>query len=127
MADPILLVEDDDAFRVTVARHLRRHAFEVIEAGSSETAADRLRAGTRPALVLLDVGLPGETGWDLLRSGLVESAGSPPVVIVSALTVSPTRLREYHVAGYLPKPFPLETLVATVERLVSTEGPDDLT
>ena len=43
---------------------------------------------------------------------------SPPVVVASATTINPSRLREYGVAGYLPKPFPLETLVSTVERLL---------
>ena len=37
------------------------------------------------------------------------AAGSPPVVIASATTVNPKRLEEFRVAGYLPKPFPLET------------------
>jgi hypothetical protein len=40
------------------------------------------------------------------------------VVIASATTVNPKRLAEFHVAGYLPKPFPLETLVDTVDRLL---------
>ena len=64
-----------------------------------------------PALVLLDLNLPGDTGWDLLRGPALAAAGSPPVVITSATTVSPTPLAEFGVAGYLPKPFPLETLV----------------
>ena len=44
-------------------------------------------------------------------------------MIASATTVSPKRLAEFGVAGYLPKPFPLETLVATVERLTHPEEP----
>jgi DNA-binding response OmpR family regulator len=39
-------------------------------------------------------------------------------VITTATAVSPKRLRELGVAGYLPKPFSLETLLATVERFV---------
>ena len=37
----------------------------------------------------------------------------------TSLTVSPRRLDEFDVAGYLPKPFPMETLLATVERLAA--------
>ena len=44
------------------------------------------------------------------------------MVITSAITVSPERLAEFDVAGYLPKPFPMETLVATIERLINPEG-----
>ena len=43
-------------------------------------------------------------------------------MITSATTVSPRRLAEFRVAGYLPKPFPLETLVATVERVLDPEA-----
>jgi DNA-binding response OmpR family regulator len=118
----LLIVEDDESLRRIVARHLRRQGFAVDEAASAEEAARTLAEGLRPALVLLDLNLPGDTGWDLLRGPALAGAGSPPVVITSATTVSPKRLAEFHVAGYLPKPFPLETLIATVERLISSEA-----
>jgi DNA-binding response OmpR family regulator len=118
----LLMVEDDESLRRIVARHLRHQGFEVEEAASAEAAVEVLQGGLRPALVLLDLNLPGDTGWDLLRGPELASAGSPPVVITSATTVSPKRLTDFHVAGYLPKPFPLETLVATVERLLNSEA-----
>lgn len=116
MPEPILLVEDDDSLRSTVARHLRRHGFTVVEAGSVEHARAELVAGLRPGLVLLDINLPGDTGWGLVREGPLARAGGPPVVIVSAIPVSQRKLAAHRVAGYLPKPFPLETLVSMVER-----------
>jgi DNA-binding response OmpR family regulator len=118
----LLLVEDDESLRRIVARHLRGRGFAVEEAASSEDAVAVIDGGLRPALVLLDLNLPGDTGWDLLRGHALGAAGSPPVVITSATTVSPKRLVEFQVAGYLPKPFPLETLVSTVERVLSREG-----
>jgi DNA-binding response OmpR family regulator len=118
----LLLVEDDESLRRIVARHLRSLGYDVEEAPSAEDALEGLGQGLRPALVLLDLNLPGGTGWDLLRDPALAKAGSPPVVITSATTVSPKRLTEFQVAGYLPKPFPLETLVATIERVISREG-----
>jgi DNA-binding response OmpR family regulator len=118
----LLLVEDDESLRRIVARHLRSRGFPVEEAASAEEALRRISDGLQPSLVLLDLNLPGETGWDFLRGSALSSAGSPPVVITSATTVSPKRLTEFHIAGYLPKPFPLETLIATVERVISQEG-----
>ena len=120
---PLLIVEDDETLRQIVARHLRARGYTVTEAASAEDAAQSLRSGRRPALVLLDLNLPGDTGWDLLRGRALADAGSPPVVITSATTVSPKRLAEFQIAGYLPKPFPLETLVATIERLIAEEEP----
>ena len=114
----VLLVEDDESLRPILARHLALKGFRVAEAASAEAAADQLAEGLLPALVLLDLNLPGRTGWEFLRDTSLAAAGNPPVVVTTATTVSPARLRELHVAGYLPKPFAMETLVATVERFV---------
>lgn len=121
----VLFVEDDDGLRLIVARHLRRHGYIVTEAASAEDARSALAAGLSPALVVLDVNLPGDNGWDFLRSPDMRLAGDPPVVIASAVTVSPRRLAEFDIAGYLPKPFPLETLLQIVERVIGVrETPD---
>lgn len=118
MRPAILIVEDDEALRSTLARHLRAHGYGVVETDSAEGAVAALAGGQRPALVILDINLPGDTGWALIRDPALAAAGDPPVVVATATTINPRRLREFHVAGYLPKPFPLETLVSTVERLV---------
>lgn len=118
---PILLVEDEEPLRHILALQLRGRGYEVEEAASAEEAAAALADGLRPSLVLLDLNLPGGTGWDLLRAGHLRDAGDPPVVIASAVTVNPLRLAEYGVAGYLPKPFAVETLFATIERLVNAD------
>jgi len=121
MRHSILIVEDDEALRSTLARHLRARGDNVVETDTAEGAAAVLVGGLRPDLVLLDINLPGDTGWTLLRDPAMAAAGSPPVVVTTATTINPSRLREYKVAGYLPKPFPLETLVSTIERLLSRE------
>jgi DNA-binding response OmpR family regulator len=121
---PILLVEDDESLRRILARHLRGEGYRVDEAGSAEDASAALARGPRPAVVLLDLNLPGDTGWDLLRGPALVEAASPPIVITSATTVSPRLLAEFDVAGYLPKPFPLETLVSTIERLTGGGSTD---
>ena len=117
----LLLVEDDESLRSVLARHLRHEGYRVDEVDSAESAGEALEGGLRPDLVLLDLNLPGGTGWDLLRGTSLATAGSPPVVITSAITVSPLRLAEFGVAGFLPKPFPLETLVGTIERLLTSD------
>lgn len=126
-AASILLVEDDESLRQILVRHLRSNGYAVEEASSAEEAVRLLAGGLRPELVLLDLNLPGDTGWDLLRGPALKAAGSPLVVITSAVTVSPLRLTEFDVAGYLPKPYPLETLVATIERLTRSRGSEERT
>jgi DNA-binding response OmpR family regulator len=119
---PILLVEDDETLGNLLARHLRAHGHEVVIAGSTEETVAVLEGGIRPSMVLLDINLPGETGWSVLRSEAFEAAGRPPVVVASAMSVNPARLREFGIAGYLPKPFGLDTLRSTIERILGSQG-----
>ncbi len=121
----ILMVEDDESLRRIVARHLRGLGYEVVEAGSAEAAEAELGRGMRPGVVLLDLNLPGDTGWQLLRGTALAEAGSPPVLIASATTVSPRQLAKFGCAGFLPKPFALDTLVATIDRLLKLERDQD--
>lgn len=120
MAEPtissILLVEDDEPLAAFMARHLTAHRMPTIVVGSAEDAERELESGLRPALVLLDINLPGETGWALLRSEAYGTAGRPPVVVVSATRIPAARLRECGAVGYLPKPFAMDTLVDTARR-----------
>ena len=120
----ILLVEDDESLRRILSNQLRAAGRSVVGAGSAEEAAQALEAGLRPGVVLLDLNLPGDTGWDLLRGPQLLAAGSPPVVITSATTVSPRRLAEFQVAGYLPKPCPIDTMLETIDRLLATVTPE---
>jgi len=121
---PVLLVEDEDVLRGALADALRRRGVETVDVGSAEDAAEQLAGGLRPGLVFLDLNLPGRSGWDLLRDELAPAPGRPPVVLLTALTVDPARLRQYDLGGYLPKPFALTTFLATAQRfLAGAEGP----
>jgi DNA-binding response OmpR family regulator len=112
----VLLVEDDLPLATTVAKLLRARGHEARVAPSAEEAAEMIRAGYRPTVVLLDINLPGDSGWSFLRSGVLKPAGEPPVFVVSATAVPAARLREFDCAGYLPKPFAVPMLIEIVER-----------
>lgn len=119
----VLLVEDDLALAAIVVRHLRARGHDARAAASVDDARELLRAGFRPTVVLLDINLPGDSGWSLLRGRELATAGSPPVYVVSATSIPSTRLREYGVAGFLPKPFAMSTLVEVVERAAHDDPP----
>ena len=112
----VLFVEDDEVLAGIVTRHLAVRGHDVRSVGSAEEALDALQNGFRPKVVLLDINLPGASGWELLRSGALTSADAPAVYVVTATTIPPARLREFAVAGFLPKPFAMSTLVEVVER-----------
>ena len=112
----VLMIEDDLPLAQIVIKHLRARGHDARLAESAEDAAEQIDAGFRPTIVLLDINLPGDSGWALLRSGSLKDAGSPPVFVVSATSVPPSKLREFGCAGFLPKPFAISTLIEIVER-----------
>ncbi len=116
----ILLVEDDVVIRGLVERNLVVREHDVRVAGDAQSALAQLRANAFD-LVVLDINLPDQTGWDVLRTALREGRIEPlavegedqklPVVVLSAVRVSPRRLAEFHPLAYLPKPFPMDALL----------------
>ncbi|MDR6288019.1 MULTISPECIES: adenylate/guanylate cyclase domain-containing protein [Inquilinus] len=111
MADPapaILIVDDDETNRYTLARRLRRQGYEnLTEAADGAAALALLR--TRPFdLVLLDVMMPGMDGYEVLQTLKSDTAlRDIPVVMISALDAvdSVVRCIELGAEDYLPKPF----------------------
>jgi DNA-binding NtrC family response regulator len=82
MTHRILVVEDDDASRVALERHLTRSGFEVMACDSAEQALSRF--GTfSPHLVISDIRMGGMSGFDLLRT-LMERAPGTRVILVTA-------------------------------------------
>jgi DNA-binding response OmpR family regulator len=112
----VLLIEDDATLAGIVSKHLRARGHEARVAPSAEAATEAIRDGFRPTIVLLDINLPGDSGWGFLRAGSLDVVGRPPVFVVSATSVPPSRLHEFGCAGYLPKPFAVSTLIEIVER-----------
>lgn len=114
----ILLVEDDEVLCEIVGRNVRARGHRVSVAATMQEALVSLRAQDFD-LVVLDINLPDQTGWEMLRQALQEGTLSLheldgrklPVVVLSAMHVSPGRLAEFRPLAYLPKPFPLDSLL----------------
>ncbi|NGZ74341.1 response regulator transcription factor [Saccharibacillus alkalitolerans] len=113
----ILIVEDEEAIARVLAAYLKKAGFEV------ERAADGLRAmerfeETQPALVLLDIMLPGIDGWELLAE--IRRRGSCPVIMLTALGDIDYRLNGLNGGAddYMTKPFVPEEVVARVNAVL---------
>jgi CheY-like chemotaxis protein/nitrogen-specific signal transduction histidine kinase len=103
----ILLVEDDPRMPEVLAALL--HDDHIILAGAPDAStALRLLSERRFELILLDLGLPGMNGFDLLR-GLKESpkTESIPVIVLTAWNSTEDKLRGFELGAvdYLTKPF----------------------
>ena len=113
----VLLVEDDDSTRTSIAANLEAHGYRVREAG---TAADAVRAWDtqRPDLVVLDLGLPDADGTTVIRR--VRRDGTTPILILSARDDEPDKVAALELGAddYVTKPFGLEELRARVVALL---------
>ncbi len=114
----VLLVEDEEPLRRILARNLSRRGYHVTEADSAAAAIAALRAGRPFDALLLDVNLPDQTGWDVLRA--LKGADVPPVILMTALRPVRRRLDEFHPAAVLLKPFPVDALVRLVGRVTGS-------
>ncbi len=108
----VLTVEDEPLLRRVIVQNLRSRGLQVREAASAEQAVQEIIAEC-PELLLLDINLPDRSGWDVLRE--IRMLGiSVSTIVVSAVRVNPSRLKEFRPLAYLIKPFPLEALLNLV-------------
>lgn len=120
----ILVVEDDADVRETLVLVLESEGFVVREARDGREALDALHAGFRPRLILLDLMMPVMNGWEFRAEMKREpELASIPVVFVSALEPAPDRAAALEAAGFLHKPFDLEALLQTVDRVSQAAAP----
>jgi len=109
----ILLVEDDEALRQSLAEQLNLLGeFQVEEVGSGADALERVRAG-RFGAILLDVGLPDMDGRDLCRSMRQEGVRCPILMLTVAGSDADTiQGLDSGANDYIVKPFRLGVLLA---------------
>jgi DNA-binding response OmpR family regulator len=109
----ILIVEDDDTLRETLALNLRSEGDEVIEAGDGETGLSLARERA-PDLVVLDVMLPGLDGLTVCR--ILRKESSVPIILLTARGTETDKIigLETGADDYIVKPFSLGELLARV-------------
>lgn len=123
----VLLVEDDLNLRRVLRLNLTHRGYGIAEADSVQSACDILLATREPFdVVLLDVNLPDESGWELLRrigasptrtAGSDTRGGRPmPIIVLTGMSPLTRRIQEFHPAAVLIKPFPLAALLRAIAR-----------
>jgi len=118
----LLLVEDDLMVAEAVREGLKKHGFAV-DCVCSGTAAEAALLGDLHDMVLLDLGLPEKSGWEVLRT--IRAAGNDvPVLILTARDQVADRIRglDGGADDYLVKPFDLGELAARVRTLARRRG-----
>ena len=116
VGDPktIILVEDDDGIRETMAALLEDEGFRVVQAANGEEGLTGIRGAGDPCLVLLDLWMPVMNGWQMLAAmrGEPELRRVPVLVISAAGDLSPPE----GAVAFLRKPIRLEVLLQHVDQ-----------
>ena len=115
----VLVVEDEVNIRQFVAVNLKVRGYDVIEAASAEEGLQQLRSHAPEALIL-DIKLPGMSGWDMLK----EVSANPelpeiPVIILtaSALVAHPDEHAYTNIIAKLIKPVSTTDLILAVQKI----------
>ena len=104
-----LVIDDDEAAVNLMRRRLSRYGYGVIAAGTGEAGLEMARA-EKPDLIVLDIFLPGKSGYEVLEAIRADAEiGGTPVIIA---TVDDDRTRGLSLGAteYLVKPIPQEKL-----------------
>ena len=121
----ILIIEDNEKNRKLERDVLRFHGYRTVEAETGEEGV-RLARESLPALVLMDIQLPGISGIEALRR-LREDSETQGIAVMAVTASAMMQDRQAILAagfdGYLSKPISLKEFVAAVRALLD-RGPD---
>jgi CheY-like chemotaxis protein len=115
----VLVVDDDAGVRQLVSLHLQRLGCEVLEAANGEEAV-RVAVEYEPDLLVVDVRMPGISGYEVTREVRRLLPGRVPVLLISGSTLA-ADISEGFEAGadaFLKKPFTTEDLLQNVSALL---------
>jgi DNA-binding response OmpR family regulator len=120
-APTIVVAEDDSAIRDLLAHHLERDGFSVITVADGHAA---LRSARHAAdLIILDIGLPGVDGFDVVRT-LRRESRAVPIVMLTARIDEVDRVVSFELGAddYVSKPFSPREVVARVRAVLRRSG-----
>lgn len=117
LASRILIVDDDAEIRTLLGRYLKEHGYEVTSARDGIELREQLKLVT-PTLIVLDLMLPGPSGYDLCRE--IRQKSSIPILMLTARGEEADRIigLELGADDYLAKPFSPRELLARIRAIL---------
>ena len=124
----ILVVEDEDAILMGITENLKTEGYDVITA-TEGPAALKLGEEARPDLIILDIMLPGMSGYDVCRK-LRDKRVQVPIMMLTARQDEFDKLHGFEMGAddYVTKPFSIRELLARIRAILlrgreRVEGP----
>jgi len=113
----LLLVEDDRSLGATLHERLLREKYDVAWVETKQSALTKLNEGLWD-LVILDIGLPDGSGFELARH--IKSNATMPIMFMTALSTAEHRLEGFEIGAeeFIPKPFHLRELLLRVQHVL---------
>ncbi|MBY0469226.1 MAG: response regulator [Burkholderiaceae bacterium] len=123
MSSPCVLVVDDNAINVELVRYVLEHDGFTVESAPDAHEALRCIRNFKPALVLMDIQMPGMDGLELTQ--ILKADPLLRHIVVVAFTAYAMRgdeakMRAAGCDGYLSKPIDVHTFAASVRSLLTT-------
>jgi two-component system phosphate regulon response regulator OmpR len=121
-APHLLLVDDDRRIRDLLSRFLASEGYRVTTAASSGDARAKL-LGLHFDLLILDVMMPGETGFDLAR--FIRTTSSVPIIMLTARHEADARIEGLQIGAddYVAKPFEPRELALRIGNILKRSAP----
>jgi two-component system response regulator VicR len=121
----VVVIEDDPAMIQLIALILENHGFEVISATGGPEGLEAI-AREKPDLVLLDLMMPGMSGWDVYQQMKAdEYMETVPVIVVTAKARNIDKTLGLYIAkvqDYITKPFGPAELLNSIARVLDDEN-----
>jgi CheY-like chemotaxis protein len=119
----VLLVEDDDHLRVLALKILKHRGYEVLLAiDGADAVTQALDSAPAPAVVLMDLGMPGMDGWEATAI-IKKHKPDLPIIAVSANAMLSDRRRSQDAGfhDFITKPYRLSELIAAVAKYLPAD------
>jgi len=118
----ILVVDDEPAILDMISELLGFEGYQVVTTSQGSAALARAKADP-PALILLDLMMPGMSGWQVIAALKASpQTRAIPVVVLSARRDLPTTAKELGIVTFLAKPFDIDELIGIVRQYADSSA-----
>ncbi len=121
----IMLVDDEPDIRYLMKRKLEREQYEVVEADSGNECLNKIKQ-EKPDLILLDIMMPGMSGWETLECiKEMEDTAEILIIIFTVMDITPEAMSKKDELGfvdYIVKPFDYNDLLKRIQMAIDMRG-----